>query len=108
MSNSSYEGSYYKVTTMRELPDRLPRVFRAAGTAVVVRRDEEAVTAIDGSCLEDGAGLSPDQRLKKILECVAAGAGAAPTEWQDLLSAAGLPVRVENDEVWVCIESCGS
>ena len=107
MSNASYEGSYYKVANLAELPVGSPRVFRAAGATVVVRRDPNAITAIDGSCLQDGAKLSHDERLREILDCVSAGAGSSPNDCQRLLTSAGLPVRVERDEVWVCIESCG-
>ena len=103
---SSYEGSYYKVATLADLPVEKPRVFRAAGTTVVLRRSDGAVTAIDGSCLQDAPNLSAEERVRRIVDCVADGAGASSKEWTQLLAIAALPVRVESDEVWVCLESC--
>jgi nitrite reductase/ring-hydroxylating ferredoxin subunit len=103
---SSYEGNYYKVGTLADLPMDRPRVFRAAGATVILRRAQGGVTAIDGSCLQDAAHFSSEERLRRIIECVADGAGSTSREWDGLLAIAGLPVRIENDEVWVCIESC--
>ena len=85
--SSPYESSFYNVTTLGDLPADKPRVFRAAGATVVLRRDGERVTAIDGSGLADGREMST-------------------REWDDLHSRAGLAVRVEGDQVWVCLDGC--
>lgn len=83
---SSYEDSFHKITSIAELPIGIPRVFRAAGATVVIRRTEDQVLAIDGSAVPQGRELS--------------------TQWDDLHARSGLAVRVENGDVWVCIEDC--
>lgn len=83
---SSYEDSFHKITSIAELPIGIPRVFRAAGATVVIRRTEDQVLAIDGSAVPQGRELS--------------------TQWDDLHARSGLAVRVENGDVWVCIEAC--
>lgn len=103
---TAYESSYHKIARVEELAIGSPRVYRAAGATIVVRRSEEGVSAIDGSCLASDQKMSADLRVKKILECVASGIGSNSSEWHDLESRAGLPTRIENGEVWVCIESC--
>jgi hypothetical protein len=103
--NSSYESSYRRIARLDELGDK-PRVYRAAGATLVMRRNGSDVSAIDGSCLADTASQSEDVRVKGIMECVAAGAGSSSAEWNELHERAGLPVRLEDGEVWVCVEGC--
>lgn len=83
---SSYEDSFHKITSIAELPIGIPRMFRAAGATVVIRRTEDQVLAIDGSA------VSHDRELS--------------TQWDELHARSGLPVRIENGDVWVCIEAC--
>ena len=71
--SSSYESNFRMVTTLAELPLEEPRLFRAAGASIVLRRTKVGVTALDGSCL-------PEEK--------------------------SLQVRVENGEIWVCVEAC--
>ena len=73
---SSYDANFRKVVSLSELPMNEARVFRAAGATIVLRRTANEVTATGGSDAADAA------------------AGAS------------LPVRVENGEVWVCVEAC--
>lgn len=103
--NSSYEANYRKITRVDELGDK-PRVYRAAGATLVMRRTGSDVSAIDGSCLADTSSASEDVRVKSIMECVAAGAGGSSSEWSELHARAGLPVRLEDGDVWVCVEGC--
>jgi nitrite reductase/ring-hydroxylating ferredoxin subunit len=105
---SPWESSFYKVATVADLPVDQPRVFRAAGATVVIRRSADRVLAIDGSCLTEAGEMSADTRLKRVLECVAVGSGSSSTEWDELHGRAGLAVRVEDGEVWVCIDGCGA
>lgn len=102
----AYDSNYYKVTTEAELPEDRPTIFRAAGATLVLLRAGKRVEAIDGSCLADDAPMSPQLRLQRIQECVAAGAGSPSQEWSDLFRRAGLPVKVSDGEVWVCIDGC--
>jgi len=83
---SSYEDSFHKITSIAELPIGIPRAFRAAGATVVIRRTEDQVLAIDGSAVLQERELS--------------------TKWDELHARSGLAVRVENGDVWVCIEGC--
>lgn len=83
---SSYEDSFHKITSVADLPIGIPRAFRAAGATVVIRRTEDKVLAIDGSAVPEERALS--------------------MQWDELHARAGLAVRVENGEVWVCIEGC--
>jgi nitrite reductase/ring-hydroxylating ferredoxin subunit len=103
---SPYDSSFYRVAAVGDLPVDKPRVYRAAGTTVVLRRHGDAVTAIDGSCLAEGVESSADARVKRVLECVASGTGSSSAEWDGLHARAGLAVRVENGDVWVCIDGC--
>lgn len=105
---SPYESSFYNVTTVGDLPADTPRVFRAAGATVVLRRTADEVTAIDGSCLADEREMSAEMRVRRILDCVASGSGSSSREWADLHSRAGLAVRIEDGRVWVCLEGCRS
>ncbi|HEU4520955.1 MAG TPA: hypothetical protein VFT12_03065 [Thermoanaerobaculia bacterium] len=104
--SSPYESSFRKVASVEEVPAGTPRVFRAAGATVVIRRDGQTWTAIDGSCLTDAAETSSEDRLRKILTCVAAGTGSTTAEWEQLHARAGLPVRVDDGAIWVCVEGC--
>ena len=103
---SSYDSNYRKIATLEELPPEKPKVFRAAGATLVMRREASEVTAIDGSCLAEVSDISSEQRLRRILDCVASGTGSDTVEWQELHARAGLPVRVEKGEIWVCVEAC--
>jgi hypothetical protein len=103
--SSSYEKHYRKLARLDELGDE-PRVFRSGGATFVIRRLGPDVSAIDGSCLEDSSLVPEDVQVKRILERIDAGAGSSSAEWSELHSRAGLPVRVEDGEVWVCVENC--
>ncbi|HET7705180.1 MAG TPA: hypothetical protein VFM36_03775 [Thermoanaerobaculia bacterium] len=103
--SSSYESNYRKIARADELGDK-PRVYRAAGATLVMRRNGSDVSAIDGSCLADTSSASEDVRVKRIMECVAAGVGSSSSEWSELHARAGLPVRLEDGDVWVCVEGC--
>jgi hypothetical protein len=103
--SSSYESSYRKIARVDELGDK-PRVYRAAGATLVMKRDGSDVSAIDGSCLADSSSASEDVRVKRIMDCVAAGVGSSSSEWTELHARAGLPVRLEDGDVWVCVEGC--
>ncbi len=87
--SSPYQDNFYKIAAVGELHAGKPRLFHAAGVAIVVRLDESGVSAIDGSSLKGGAG---------------AATGSA--EWDALHEKAGLAVRIEKGEVWVCLEGC--
>ena len=104
--SSSFDASFYKIAAVADLPAGEPQVFRAAGATVVVRRTGDEVSAIDGSCLAEDRQMSPEQRLKRIFDCISAGTGNNSKEWEHLHSRAGLPVRVEDGSVWVCIDAC--
>ena len=101
-----FEANYYKITTESELPRDQPVIYRAAGATVVLRRTGNSVEAIDGSCLTDDSQMSPQVRLQRIQECVAAGIGSKSSDWSELASRAGLPVKVSNGDVWVCLDGC--
>lgn len=73
---NSYDANFRKVAALAELPLDKPQVFRAAGATIVLRRTANEVTAVDGS--DEPAGTV----------------------------GVSLPVRVENGEVWVCVEAC--
>lgn len=103
--NTSYESNYRKIARVDEL-DEKPRVYRAAGATLVMRRNGSDVSAIDGSCLADSSSAPEDVRVKRIMDCVAAGAGSSSSEWNELHARAGLPVRLEDGDVWVCVEGC--
>ncbi len=101
---SPYENSFHKIVRADDLTiDRL-QVFRAAGTTIVLRRVADGITAIDGSALVDRGDLEPRVRLEKIIE--SAGGHDNASEWVTLVERAGLPVKVEDGDVWVCIEGC--
>lgn len=101
-----YESNFHKITNADALPAGKPVIYRAAGATLVLRKDGDRVEAIDGSCLSDDTPMSPQLRLARIQECVAAGAGSESTEWSDLVRRAGLPVKVSDGVVWVCIDAC--
>jgi hypothetical protein len=101
-----YAANYHKITTEAELQPGRPVIFRAAGATLVLRRGESGVEAIDGSCLSDDGSLTPQARIDRIQECVAAGVGSQSKEWSELVRRAGLPVRVSDGVVWVCIDAC--
>lgn len=104
---SAYEANYHKIANLTDLQPGQPRVFRAAGATVLLKLgDDGKVTAIDGSCLADDRDLSQEMRIRKILECVAQGAGSTSTDWLYLQNEIGLPVKVESGEVWVCVDAC--
>ena len=103
---SSYDSNYRKIATLDELQPEKPQVFRAAGATLVMRRDASEVTAIDGSCLAETSDITSDERLRRVLDCVASGTGSDTAEWAELHARAGLPVRVEKGEIWVCVEAC--
>lgn len=103
----AYEESFHKITTLDQLPPGKPAVFRAAGAILVLRRaDDDSVEAIDGSCLSDDVSVKGEQRLRRIFECVAAGIGSPSSDWQSLVAKAGLPVKIEQNDVWVCVDAC--
>jgi hypothetical protein len=82
MSSSPYDASFHKIVALSALADGEPQTFRAAGSTVVIRRDGNSVTAIDGSVFVEGA------------------------DWHQLHARAGLAVRTEGGDVWVCLEDC--
>lgn len=103
----AWNESFHKITALDQLQEGKPSIFRAAGAILLLRRDSRgSVEAIDGSCLADDASIKGEERVRRILECVASGSGSASTEWQTLVSKAGLPVRIEQQDVWVCIDAC--
>jgi nitrite reductase/ring-hydroxylating ferredoxin subunit len=103
---SSYDSNYRKIAALDELQPGKPRVFRAAGATLVMRRTDHDVSAIDGSCLAEVPDISSDERLRRVLDCVESGTGSTSAEWEELHARAGLPVRVEAGEIWVCVEAC--
>ena len=103
--SSSYEKHYRKIARIDELSDE-PRVFRSGGASFVIRRLGSDVSAIDGSCLADASLVPEDVQVKRILERINAGVGSSSADWSELHTRAGLPVRVEDGEVWVCVENC--
>lgn len=104
--SSPYDASFRKVATVEEVPSGRPQVFRAAGATVVVRREGEHYSAIDGSCIAEAPEVSSEERVRRIMKCVADGTGSSSVEWEQLHARAGLPVRVEDGAVWVCVEGC--
>ena len=103
--STSYEKHYRKIARIDELGEE-PRVFRSGGATFVIRRLDSDVSAIDGSCLADASLVPEDIQVKRILERVNEGAVSSSAEWSELHGRAGLPVRVEDGEVWVCVENC--
>lgn len=102
----SYDSSYRKIASLDDLAAGSPRVFQSGGAVVVLLRDGSTVEAIDGSCLEQDQRMSREQRLRSITNCVASDLSAESREWPDLVRAAGLPTRVEDGWVWVCLDGC--
>ena len=103
----SYDSNFYKVTTLAELVEGKPSLFRAAGATVVLRRNGDSVEAIDGSCLIESGDMPHDDKIARILECVAEGSGSTQ-DWNELVTHASLPVKVEEGAVWVCVDACSS
>ena len=103
---ASYDDGFRKIAQLQELKSGQPRVYRAAGSTLVLRRSDEEVEAIDGSCLSEGDDFRGADRVQRILDCVASGSDAVSTQWPDLVQRAGLPVRIEGDAVWVCLDGC--
>lgn|GEM_PF-3198683 len=101
-----WESRYTRMVAVDDLPLGRPSVFRAGGATVVLRRDEHGVQAIDGSCLGDEGELSREQRVQKIFECVASGSAGTSLDGSVLVEKAGLPVRIDEGAVWVCIDAC--
>jgi hypothetical protein len=89
--SSSYESSFHKIAALDDVPVGEPTTFRAAGSTVLIRRTESDVSAIDGSVIAEGRRVAPDQH-----------------EWEQLHARAGLAVRVEEGNIWVCLEGCES
>ena len=89
----SNEQSLRKITTVDDLPEGQPKIYRAGGATVVLLRRGDSLEAIDGSCVAD-ADIRPDLRLKRIMECVAAGEGK------------NLAARIEDGWAWVCLDGC--
>lgn len=102
----AWESNFRKITTLAELPKGSPRVFRTGGATLVLRFDGEGVEAIDGSCLAEDSNWNTEARFRRILDCVASGVGSPTSEWDELVSRAALPVRVEEGSVWVCLDGC--
>lgn len=94
------------MAALAELPQGTPRVFRSAGSMVVLRRTGEVVEAVDGSCFADDRAAPSGERLQRILDCVATGADSPSSDWDELVARAGLSVRVVDGDVWVCLEQC--
>lgn len=103
---TSYDSNYRKMILLDELAVGTPRVFQSGGAVVVLLRSGNSVEAIDGSCLEQGRQMSRDERLRLITSCVAERLPPESREWPDLVRAAGLPTRIEDGWVWVCVEDC--
>ncbi len=103
---SPYENSFHKIVRADDLAlDRL-QVYRAAGTTVVLRRVAEGITAIDGSSFIDEGALDSRARLQQIIDGVGGHDGSS--DWSALVMRSGLPVKVDDGDVWVCIEGCES
>lgn len=105
--SKSYEQSFRKIASVDDLPDGRPKIFRAAGATVVLLRRGKSVEAIDGSCVADDHAMPEQLRLKRILECVAAGQAAPTAEWDTLVKKGGLAARIEDGWAWVCLDGCG-
>ena len=103
--STPYESNFYKVAALSDLATDQPRVFRAGGATIVLRRDGDGVTAIDGSCLAEESEAPANARVQRILDCVA---GGGANDWSALLKRAGLAVRIDGSDVWVCIDGCKS
>lgn len=102
----SYDSRFRKIVALEELAAGTPRVFQSGGAAIVLLRNGATVEAIDGSCLEQDQTMSLDQKLRSILSCVGSTLPTPSSEWADLLRSAGLPTRVEDGWVWVCLDDC--
>lgn len=101
-----FESRFTKMATLGELPQGTPRVFRSAGSMVVLRRSDAVVEAVDGSCFADDRAVPSDERLQRILDCVATVSDSPSSDWDELVARAGLSVRIVDDDVWVCLEQC--
>jgi hypothetical protein len=99
-----WENSFHKIARIEDLPIGQLQVYRAAGTTVVLRRDDFGVSAIDGSEFIDDGALDPRERLRKIVDGV--GGQNSAENWYELVSKSELLVKVDNGDVWVCIEGC--
>lgn len=103
--SSPYENSFHKIVRADDLAlDRL-QVYRAAGTTVVLRRVADGITAIDGSSFVDHGEPDPHARLQQMIE---SAGGHESGDWSTLVAQSGLAVKVEDGDVWVCIEGCES
>lgn len=104
---SAYEASYHRIAAVDELQLGRPKLFRAAGATILVRLNEQGVvTAIDAASLAHAGDRSPDARIREVLGFGGSDAGSGSAEWQELELRAGLPARLEDGHVWVCIDAC--
>lgn len=103
---NSYEQSFRKITPADDLPDGQPKIYRAAGSTVVLLRRGNTLEAIDGSCVADDTEMTGQQRLTRIIDCVAASRSARDPDWQSLVKKGGLAARIEDGWAWVCLDGC--
>lgn len=103
---NSYEQSFRKITPVEDLPDGQAKIYRAAGSTVVLLRRGNTLEAIDGSCVADDTDMTEQQRLTRILDCVAAGLNERDSNWPSLVQKGGLAARIEDGWAWVCLDGC--
>ena len=98
----SYEENYWRIGSLAELPEGLPKLFRAAGSSIVIVRVGERIEAIDTA-----SGAPLDAQTRGVMDRIIAGKNVTRVEWNALVAVNGLPARVEDGSVWVCIDACG-
>lgn len=103
--STAFDDNFYRTTSLSELTPGKPEIFRAGGTTILLRLDSDGrVSAIDASCDHDDLIQPGATRLETLLDCIARRVGSSSKEWTDLLNFAGLPVRIEGEQVWVGTE----
>lgn len=106
MDDTAYDAGFRKIAELDELSDGEPKIFRTGGAIILLVRDGATVLATDATrCVSDTVA-APRERLRAIAECLAEG--VPDLDWKAITKQQPLPVKVNGNEVWICVDLCTS
>ncbi|HXI14079.1 MAG TPA: hypothetical protein VNM92_15755 [Thermoanaerobaculia bacterium] len=106
MDDTAYEAGFRKIAEISELVVGEPKIFRTGGAVILLMLKGTEVLATDATrCVPDTV-TSPRERLLAIAECFTPG--QVTIDWNEVIKKQPLPVQVNGNEIWICIDLCTS
>jgi nitrite reductase/ring-hydroxylating ferredoxin subunit len=102
---SAYDRGFRKVTTLEDLVEEQPKLFRSGGETLILLKSGNRLFAADATaCIEESVA-SPEARLASVARAFQADRGGS-RNWIAAIEARALPVELRDGEIWICVDPC--